>query len=83
VEIKEFDAGANQLIVVYQPADTGEELDSVSIFGYIAGDSETRAQSGQRIVSIAVMANRHSAVAFGREGSGYQTKASIAVVYSL
>jgi hypothetical protein len=78
----EFDAGADQVLVVYLTDDTGNELDPEAIFGDIAVDSATRAAGGYRIVSAAVMPRRHSAVGLGREGSGFQTKAAVAVVYA-
>ncbi len=79
--MQEFEAGANQIIVVYSVPDTGQELDPAGLFGHIAEDASARSQQGWHIVSTAVMPTRHSAVAFGREGSGYETKAGIAVVY--
>lgn len=81
MEFSEFDAGPNQVIVVYRVADTGAEIDPQSSFSALATDAATRSAQGWRIVSTAVMPLRHSAVAFGREGSGYETSATIAVVY--
>ena len=82
MQFTEFEAGANQVMVVYSTDDTGGELDPVRIFAQVASDAQNRAAQGWRIVSTAVMPTRHSAVAFGREGSGYETKAGIAVVYT-
>ena len=82
MELQEFDAGANQVLVVYPVSDMGQELDPAGLFGQVAGDARARSAQGWHIVSIAVMPTRHSAVAFGREGSGYETKAGIAVVYA-
>ena len=77
----EFRAGPDQRIVVYHVGDTGEELNPVAIFAEIAEDAARRAEQGQRIVSIAPLSTRHSGAYFSREGSGFETKASIAVVY--
>ena len=77
----EFRAGPDQRIVVYHVLDTGEELNPVAIFAEIAEDAARRAEQGQRIVSIAPLSTRHSGAYFSREGSGFETKASIAVVY--
>jgi hypothetical protein len=78
---QEFSAGASQLLVVYPVEDLGSELDPIGLFGRVAADAGARSNEGWRIVSIAVMPTRHSAVAFGREGSGFETKAGIVVVY--
>jgi hypothetical protein len=82
MDFSEFDAGTNQVIVVYPAPDTGAELVPAEIFSQIAQDAARRSAEGYRIVSTAVMPTRHSAVALGREGSGYETKAGIVVVYS-
>ena len=78
----EFGAGPNQSIVVYASSDTGSEIDPASLYQAIAKDAETRAQSGWRIVSIAAVPIRHAQAFLGREGSGYETKFSVAVVYA-
>lgn len=77
----EFRAGPDQRIVVYHVGDTGEELNPIAIFAEIAEDAARRAEQGQRIVSIAPLSTRHSAAYLARDGSGFETKASIAVVY--
>ena len=77
----EFRAGPDQRIVVYHVTDTGEELNPVAIFAEIAEDAAKRAEQGQRIVAIAPLSTRHAGAWFSREGSGFETKASIAVVY--
>lgn len=82
MEFSEFDAGPNQVIVVYVVPDTGTELDPEDLFSKVAVDAVRRSAEGQKIVTVTVMPTRHAAVAFGREGSGYETKAGIAVVYS-
>jgi hypothetical protein len=78
----EFGAGPNQSIVVYASSDTGSEIDPAALYQAIAQDAETRAQSGWRIVSIAAVPIRHAQAFLGREGSGYETKFSVAVVYA-
>jgi hypothetical protein len=78
----EFIAGANQTIVVYVSADTGEEVDPLALYGQIAEDAERRAGSGQRIVSVAAVPTRHSQGFLARQGSGFETKLAVAVVYA-
>jgi hypothetical protein len=77
-----FQAGPKQIIVVYSPADTGAEIDASVVYGAVAADAADRSTSGWRIVSTAVLSTRHAQAFMGREGSGYETKVSIAVVYS-
>ena len=67
--------------MVYLPADVGTELDPMQIFGDVASDASARARDGFRIVSMGSMPLRHAGAMFGNDGSGYQTKASVAVVY--
>ena len=78
----ELNAGANQSIVVYVSPDTGGEIDPVAFYGEIAADAAVRAGAGQRIVSIAAVPTRHSQGFLAREGSGYETKMAVAVVYA-
>jgi hypothetical protein len=78
----EFDAGNGQSIVVYISPDTGGEIDPVGLYGTIAQDAAQRAAAGQRIVSVAAVPTRHSGAFIGREGSGYETKFAVAVVYA-
>jgi hypothetical protein len=79
----ELSAGPNQKIVVYVSADTGVEIDPAGLYGAIAQDAEARAASGWRIVSTAAVPVRHAGAFLGREGSGYETKVSVAVVYAM
>ena len=81
MEQQEFDAGPDHLIVVYLPADVGSEIDPVGIFGEIAADAATRASTGLRILSMTTMPLRHGGAWAGAQGSGYETKTSVAVVY--
>jgi hypothetical protein len=78
----ELSAGPNQKIVVYVSDDTGVEIDPAGLYGAIAQDAEARAASGWRIVSTAAVSVRHAGAFLGREGSGYETKVSVAVVYA-
>ena len=77
----EFAAGPNQSIVVYSSGDSGNEVDPAGLYGAIAQDAERRAAEGWRIVSTAAVPVRHAGAFMGREGSGYETKASVAVIY--
>ena len=78
----EFDAGAGQVLAVYEPDDTGLEVDPQAIYAEVAADAATRAARGQRIVAMTALPTRHAGVFMGKAGSGYQTKATIAVVYT-
>ena len=81
MEQQEFEAGPDHTIVVYTPADIAMELDPAAIFGAIAADAAARAPNGQRILSMTSMPLRHSGAWLGQEGSGYETKVAVAVVY--
>jgi hypothetical protein len=78
---EEFEIGSEQLLVVYQPVDVGAELDPSAIFGTIAADAAQRAESGMRMRSITSMSLRHAGTAWGNDGSGYETKGAVAVLY--
>ena len=78
----EFAAGGGQTIAVYLSPDTGEQVDQDALFREIAADSAERVGRGQRIVSVSMSPTRHSAVMFGREGSGYVSEMAITVVYA-
>ena len=78
----EFDAGDGQVIVMYSPEDIGAEIEPRTIFAAIAEDSARRARDGIRIVSTSVVPVRHSGAVLGRQGSGFETKVSIVVVYA-
>jgi hypothetical protein len=77
-----FQAGPKQIIVVYSPADTGAEIDALAVYAAVASDAAERSTSGWSIVSTAVLSTRHAQAFMGREGSGYETKMSVVVVYS-
>ncbi|MBI2782314.1 MAG: hypothetical protein HYX55_11040 [Chloroflexi bacterium] len=78
----EFEAGPDQTLVVYTPGDIGAELNPLEIFGEVAADAAVRAENGLRIVSMTSMALRHAGAMFGNDGSGYETKVAVAVVYA-
>jgi len=80
VDIMELPAGPHQVLVVYGPADTGNELDPTEIFGAVAADAAARASRGEWIVTMAVMPLRHAGQVFS-EASGDGTNDAIAVVY--
>jgi hypothetical protein len=82
METNEFAAGASQTIVVYVSNDTADEVDPAQLYGEIAGDAAARLLKGQHIVSLAATPLRHSQSFLGRQGSGYETKISVAVVYA-
>jgi hypothetical protein len=82
VQKAEYEAGPNQVIVVYSPQDTGTEIDPVAVFSEVADDAGERAVGGWRIVSTAALPTRHAQAFMGREGSGYDTKMSVVVVYA-
>ncbi|HUQ42791.1 MAG TPA: hypothetical protein VM451_00055 [Candidatus Limnocylindria bacterium] len=82
MERQEFAAGPGQAIVVYAPDDLGAELEPMPIYEAIAADAAVRAEFGHRIVSVHAMPLRHAAAWMGREGSGFQTRVAIVVVYS-
>ena len=83
MQSNQFPVGTNQLIVVYEADDTGNELDPYAIYGAIAQDAALRAGQGWRLVSLASTALRHAQAYVGRAGSGYETSAAVAVVYAL
>ncbi|OGO54280.1 MAG: hypothetical protein A2V85_17435 [Chloroflexi bacterium RBG_16_72_14] len=79
----EFAAGDDQLIVVYAPPDTGQEVEAMALYGDIARDAAALATNrGLRIVSMTSMPLRHAGAFMGREGSGFETKAVVTVVYA-
>ncbi len=78
---QEFEAGPDQVIVLYQPADVSVELDPAGIFSQLAKEAAARAASGFRIVSMTSMGLRHAGTYLGQEGSGFETKVAVAVVY--
>ena len=77
----EFEAGPDHTIVVYEPDDTGVELEPAAVFGEVAADAAMRAARGQHLLSMTTLPLRHAGVAFGAQGSGYETKVAIGVVY--
>ncbi len=77
-----LDAGSNQIIVVYSPADTSNEVDVAAAYGAVAMDAAEKSSSGWRIASTTAVTTRHAQAFMGREGSGYETKLSVVVVYS-
>jgi hypothetical protein len=79
----ELPAGDGQLIVLYQPEDTGDEVAPLEVYTFIAEDAaRLSAERGLRLLTMTSMPLRHSAVSMGREGSGYQSKVCVAVAYA-
>jgi hypothetical protein len=77
----EYEAGPDHVIVVYQPPDLGTEILPENLMGWIAADARARSSSGLRMLSLTSIPLRHAGTAFGNDGSGYQTKVAIAVLY--
>ncbi|MGH2463934.1 MAG: hypothetical protein ACRDGI_00585 [Candidatus Limnocylindrales bacterium] len=67
---------------MYVSADTSDEVDPAALYGEIASDAAARLLKGQHIVSLAATPLRHSQSFMGRQGSGYETKISVAVIYA-
>jgi hypothetical protein len=78
----DFPAGPNQTLVAYISDDTSTEIDTTQMFGEVAADAQNRAANGWTIVSLTALPTRHAQAFLGREGSGYETKAAVAVVSS-
>jgi hypothetical protein len=66
---------------VYQPPDLGSEIDPASLMGWIAADARARLAAGLRMLSMTSIPLRHAGTAWGNDGSGYQTKVAVAVLY--
>jgi hypothetical protein len=81
MEQHEFTAGPDHTVVLYLPPDAGVELDAMGLMAEISADAAARAARGLRILSMTTMPLRHAGTYFGQEGSGFQTKVAIAVVY--
>ena len=77
----DFEAGPDQVIVLYVPPDTGGELDPAAIYGHVAADAKRRDQDGMRIVSMHAMPLRHAGVYLGRNGSGFESRVAVVTVY--
>jgi hypothetical protein len=77
----EFEAGPQQTLVIYEPPDTGSEIDPLAIFAEISADAASRAGAGLRVRTMTALPLRHSGTYVGRTGSGYETKVAIAVLY--
>ena len=77
----EYPAGPDHVIVVYQPPDLGSEIDPANLLGWIAADARRPAKDGLRMLSMMSTPLRHAGTAFGNDGSGYQTKLAVTVLY--
>ena len=81
--VQELEAGPDQSIVLYVPPDVGSELDPGRIYRQVAEDAANRARDGQVITSMHSMPLRHAGVYLGRDGSGFETRVAIVVVYAM
>ena len=85
METYEFEAGPDQLIVVYVAPDTGEGIDVAAIWKEAAEDASARAAKGWRIVSTAVTPMRQMGTAGNilfQSGGQFATQAAVAIVYA-
>lgn len=78
----EWDAGLGQVLVAYVSEDTGEEVDPVDLYEQIAKDAQQYAARGLWIASMSAVPLRHAGAFLAREGSGYETKICVTVVYA-
>ena len=79
----ELQAGDGQTLVVYLSDDDGNEVDAVAIYSAVAQDAARMGREHhQRIVTMTSTPLRHAGTSFGREGSGYETKLAVAVIYA-
>ncbi|HLX35116.1 MAG TPA: hypothetical protein VKR30_07720 [Candidatus Limnocylindrales bacterium] len=82
IDANEIPVSPDRLVVVYQPPDTGSEVDPVSVLTLIAGDAGRRAPNGWELASLTSMNLRHAALFMGRQGSGFESKVAIIAVYA-
>jgi hypothetical protein len=82
MESTEFKAGPDQMIVVYVSADNGMEVDIVALYAASATDSMRRSLAGQRIAAMTSIPVRHAGQFLAKQGSGYETKVTVTVVYA-
>ena len=79
---RSFDAGPGRTIAVHVSDDSGEELDPFAFFASIARAAVARSANGDRLLSLASLPLRHTGVYFGRQSSGYESKAVVAALYA-
>ncbi|HET9435530.1 MAG TPA: hypothetical protein VFO50_01630 [Candidatus Limnocylindrales bacterium] len=80
-EIVELPVGEDQRIVLYHVPDLGVEIEPDRILAMVAADAARRESDGWQIVSTSSMPTRHGGVMFGQNGSSFQTKVTVIVVY--
>ena len=56
------------------------KIEPANLVRWIAADARKRAASGLRMLSMANFPLRHAGTAFGKNGSGHQTKVAVAVL---
>jgi hypothetical protein len=78
----EVPIGADRLIVVYVPPDTGGEIDPNALFGLIGADATARESDGWLLASIDTMNLRHAGIYLGLEGSGIETKLAVVALFA-
>jgi hypothetical protein len=78
----EWGIGLNQIFVVYVSDDSGNEVDPTAFYSNVAQDAQQYAAKGMRITAMASVPLRHAQGFVAREGSGYETKMSVSVVYA-
>jgi hypothetical protein len=84
VERIEYDAGPDQVIVLFVTEDYGEPLDPGEIFQAVADEARNRSTAGWRIVSVSTMPVRQMGTAgniFFQSGGQFASKAAVAVVF--
>jgi hypothetical protein len=85
MSMQDYEAGPNQVIVVYVSEDTGEMIDVDETWASIARDAQDRAAQGWHIVSTAGVPMRQMGTAGNilfQSGGQYATQAAIAIVYA-
>jgi len=82
IETHEIPVSPDRLIVLYLPADTGNEIEPVELYTQIGADAGRRAGSGWELASLDSLSLRHTAAYLGREGSGYESKVAVTALYA-
>jgi len=79
---REIPVSEDRMLVVYLPPDNGVEVDVGSIMTLVAADAAARGSSGWQLASVDTMNIRHAGVYFGQQGSGFETKLAVTVLYA-
>lgn len=78
----EIPVSPERKIVLYQPADTGGEIDPDVLFTLIAADAGRSPSDGWQLASLDTMNLRHSGIYLGQEGSGFETKLAVVALFA-